>query len=214
VGVGVGVSIGGDPPVAVRVGVVVTVGVADAVEVAIGATVWVGVAAGIAVPVRVGVKPADGVEVGVTLAVGVAVAAAAVSVGVGVEVGVELGVAVGRVIVGSPAMQRPRIPTTGRSTASQRLCGVHTSKSSQDAPRFVGSHAPVLGLHCSQFGKQSDLGAFTSHWPVSKLQLSVHRLPSVSGQIFGCGLQTTTCPANTSQVNVKQGLLFDPQGCP
>src|SRR5262245_32791691 len=127
--------------------------------------------------VGVAVLP-TGVDVAVSATVGVAVDVSTpgmVAVG---ETPMTGGVAVGVNAVGAPGLHSEK-----PSITSHRLSAVQTSKSSQAAPRFAGSHRPVLGLHCWQTGMHR--GALTDHSPVSGSHASVHGLPSVSGHTFG-----------------------------
>src|SRR5262249_18454070 len=96
--------------------------------------------------------------------------------------GPPVGVGVGP--VASPATQKVRSISL---MVSQRLDGVHSSKSSQALPMLAGWHAPVSALQVSQVG--SHLTALPSHSPVSTSQASLHRLPSVSGHSLNSGKQ-------------------------
>src|SRR5262245_6342596 len=157
-------------------------------------------------PVGVAVSP-TGVDVAVLVTEAVAVGVSTtITGGVGESVATTGGVAVGVNAVGTPGLQSEK-----PSMTSHRLCAVQTSKSSQAAPRFAGSHRPVLGLHCWHTGMHR--GALTEHSPVSGSHASVHGLPSVSGHTLDRRPQDTKFPARTRQRSSVHGTpILDEQG--
>src|SRR4030095_9320742 len=110
--------------------------------------------------------PMTVVRVAVALHVAVGVSTPG-TIGVGETVAMSGGGAGGGNAVGSPGLQ-----SENPSITSHRLSAVQTSRSSQAAPRFAGSHRPVLGLHCWHTGMHR--GALTEHSPVSGSHASVH----------------------------------------
>ncbi len=199
VGVTVAVAVPVGTPVAVAVAIPVTVavpvpvGTPVAVEVAVPAT---SVAVDVGGLVSVGVSSVLGVSVAVAVTVAVVPAGTAVSVTVAVgpsltvsvAVAVASGPGVAGVLVGVTVIVPGVVTPDTQDPCMHVPFAAHSLNVSQLLPSFAGAQLPVVESHCAQ---PPHVTGVLTQAPFTGLQnSSVHRFPSVLGQVINCGTQT------------------------